>query len=139
MADYQNILSSLSIGTDPDAVVLQKGAACGPSTVSNDSYFSPIPPSPINDTYSSSPYSQFYGGNPLPSLPYDFSYSSSQQVELENVRDTPRSLEWGHQADDFLKLYKFVVPNGKLPYLELLDKWTPTYQTPRKVYLDDPK
>ena len=101
---------------------------------SDDNCFSPIPPSPITDMSS---YSQLYGGNPLPSQQYDSSYSSFQQTE--DVRYTPSSLEWGPQAADFVKLYKFIVLKGKLPYLELLEKWTPTYQTPRRVYLDDSK
>ncbi|KAN0098420.1 hypothetical protein V8E51_014083, partial [Hyaloscypha variabilis] len=146
MAEYQNISSSLSIGTDPDAGVLPwevadyapldrvSNVASGAPTAFSDNFFSPIPPSPINNMSS---YSQLYGGNPLPSQSYDSSYSSFQQTE--NVRYTPSSLEWGPQGVDFVKLYKFIVPKGKLPYLELLDKWTPTYQTPVRVYLDEPK
>jgi len=95
--------------------------------------FSPISPSQINDM-SSYP---LYGGNPLSSQQYDSSYTSLQQTD--NTRHTPTSLNWGVKAADFVKLYKFIVPKSKLPYLELLEKWTPTYQTPLRVYLDEPR
>jgi len=34
-------------------------------------------------------------------------------------------------------MYTFIVPKDKLPYLELLEKWTPTYQTPHRMYLNE--
>jgi hypothetical protein len=139
MADFQNRPSSFSIGTgiDPNAGVLQKGAASGAPTISNPNYVSPVPQSPPINNISS--YSQLYGGNALPSQPYHSFHSSFQQAEPENVRYTPSSLEWGPRGADFVKLYKFIVPKGNLPYLELLDKWTATYQTPSRVYLDEPR
>jgi hypothetical protein len=137
MAGFQNKRSSFSIGLDPDARVLAWVVASKASTVSNDDYLSQIPHPPRISNFS--PSSQLYDGNPLPSQSYDPSYISFQQADLENARHTPRSLEWGPHGADFVKLYKFVVPKGKLPYLELLDKWTPTYQTPRRVYLDEPR
>jgi hypothetical protein len=36
-------------------------------------------------------------------------------------------------------LYKFVVQKSKEPYFEMMDPFTPTPQTPAKVYLDNPK
>ncbi|KAE9378203.1 hypothetical protein N431DRAFT_174978 [Stipitochalara longipes BDJ] len=99
---------------------------------SDDHCFPPNTPSPISNMSS---YPLFYGSNPVPSQQYDSSYGSFQQTEVE--RHTPTSLNWGLKSADFVKLYKFIVPKGKLPYLELLENWTPTYQTPYKVYLDE--
>jgi hypothetical protein len=99
---------------------------------SSENCRSPISPSPGNDMS----YSTLYGNNPITQPPYDSSYGSFPQTE--NVRHTPTSLGWGIKGADFAKLYNFIVPKGKLPYLELLEKWTPTYQTPSKVYLDEP-
>jgi hypothetical protein len=56
----------------------------------------------------------------------------------ENVRHTPSSLWWTYRTE-ILKLYTFVVPKGQEPYLELLEHWTPTYEAPFRVYLDQPK
>jgi hypothetical protein len=79
---------------------------------------------------SSAPANEF-----MTSHPYDC--SSFQQTD--NMRHTPNSLEWGTKGIDFVRLYKFIVPKGKQPYFQLLDEWTPTYETPLKVYLDEAK
>jgi hypothetical protein len=57
-------------------------------------------------------------------------------VGSETIRYTPRTLGWTH-GTELLKLYSFVVPKGKEPYFEL-QGWTPTTETPSKVYLDTP-
>jgi hypothetical protein len=64
------------------------------------------------------------------------SYGDFQQPEA--VRHTPSSLGWS-QATELVKLYKFILPKGKLPYFELLEKFTPTYETSDRVYLDESK
>jgi hypothetical protein len=65
-------------------------------------------------------------------------YDPGQFPQSENVKYTPSSLGWTH-GTKLLSLYSFVVPKGKDPYLDLLEDWTPTYETPLRVYLDQPK
>jgi len=52
------------------------------------------------------------------------------------TRHTPSSLGWP-PGTDFVKLYKFFVPKGKLPYFQLQERYTPTSQTPQRVHLDE--
>jgi hypothetical protein len=56
----------------------------------------------------------------------------------DSIRWTPSTLGWMPKSE-LLNLYKFVVRNSKEPYFQLMDQWTPTAQTPAKVYLDSPK
>jgi hypothetical protein len=56
----------------------------------------------------------------------------------DSTRWTPSTLGWMPNSD-LLNLYKFVVRNSKEPYFQLMDPFTPTRQTPRKVYLDNPE
>ena len=100
------------------------------STFSSEHCFS-IPTSPV----SSMPHGP-YEGNYLPTQQHDSSFGSFQQTE--NVRHTPSSLGWS-QGTELVKLYRFIVPKGKMPYFQLLEKWTPTYETPPRVYLDESK
>lgn len=100
------------------------------SNLSSQHCFS-IPTSPVN----SMPHGP-YDGNYLPPQQHDSSFGSFQQTE--NVRHTPSSLGWS-QGTELVKLYRFIVPKGKMPYLQLLDEWTPTYETPERVYLDESK
>jgi len=65
-------------------------------------------------------------------------YDPGQYPQSENVKYTPSSLGWTH-GTKLLSLYSFVVPKGQDPYLDLLEDWTPTYETPLRVYLDQPK
>ena len=55
-----------------------------------------------------------------------------------STRWTPITLGWPTN-NELLKLYKFIVQKSKEPYFELMEPWTPTAQTPTKVYLDSPK
>jgi hypothetical protein len=78
-----------------------------------------------------------YANNPLAAQQYDSSLTGHYS-QSENVRYTPSSLGWTH-GTELLRLYTFVVPKGLEPYLDLLQDWTPTYETPFRVYLDHPK
>jgi hypothetical protein len=98
------------------------------STFSSEHCFS-IPTSPVNNMPRGP-----YEGNYLPTQQQDSSFGSFQQTE--NVRHTPSSLGWS-QDTELVKLYRFIVPKGKMPYFQLLEKWTPTYQTPTRVYLNE--
>jgi hypothetical protein len=86
--------------------------------------------SPVDDMT----YPLEYESNPLPPQQYDSSFYYPQQTE--NARHTPTSLGWP-RGTDFVKLYKFIVPKGKLPYFQLQERFTPTYETPQRVYLDE--
>ena len=107
------------------------------SSISQLSYSSgdclSIPTSPVDNM----PYSPVYENNSQPPQQYHSSYNGYFQ-QTESVRHTPSSLGWS-QGTELVKLYKFIVPKGKLPYFELLEKWTPTYNTPTRVYLDEAK
>jgi hypothetical protein len=72
----------------------------------------------------------------FPQQQYNSSSGGFQQID--NVRHTPSSLGWAKDTE-LLKLYTLTIPKGQLPYLQLLEKWTPTYETPVKVYLDEAK
>jgi hypothetical protein len=54
------------------------------------------------------------------------------------MRPTPVSLGW-RTGDEHLGLYIFKCPKAQEPYFELKDHWTPTDQTPKIVYLNEPK
>jgi hypothetical protein len=69
---------------------------------------------------------------------YETSINGSSFPTAERVKHTPTSLGWT-RGTDLLKMYAFHVPKGAEPYLKLLDPWTPTYQTPAIVYLDEAK
>jgi hypothetical protein len=148
MAQAQDQPSSIPIGMgckpnarEPSGATISGGFALDRVTnysteqpsYSSDNRLSPIPPSPGNDMSS---YPPLYGNSSIPEQQYDSLYSSFPQAK--NMKHTPTSLGWGIQGTDFVKLYKFIVPKGKPPYLELLEKWRPTYQTPIRLYLDEP-
>jgi hypothetical protein len=97
---------------------------------SSDHCLSPLPHSPA-DNMSCPPV---FGSNSMPPQQFDSSMGYFQQTEPKH---TPSSLGWP-PGTDFVKLYKFIVQKGKLPYFQLREKWTPTYETPQKVYLDEP-
>jgi hypothetical protein len=106
-----------------------------PSPVSNIGYYPDFgDPEPKPTT--SDPYENSRPSNPRSSQQFYSSDGYFQQPE--DLKHTPSSLGWIPKLELF-KLYKFVVPKGQLPYLELLEKWTPTYDTPSRVYLDEPK
>jgi hypothetical protein len=65
-------------------------------------------------------------------------WTPSTLDQPDSMRWTPSTLGWLPNSE-LLKLYKFVVRNSKEPYFQLMDPWTPTQQTPRKVYLDNPE
>jgi hypothetical protein len=76
----------------------------------------------------------------------DFRSKSSHQKKILNrpkkegfpavlIRPTPITLGWRTDVEH-LGLYIFKFQRGKEPYFELKDHWTPTNQTPAKVYLD---
>jgi hypothetical protein len=67
-----------------------------------------------------------------------YNSSSGGFQQNDNVRPTPSSLGWA-KGTEIIKLYTFMMPKGQSPYLRLQDKWTPTYETPAKVYLDEAK
>jgi hypothetical protein len=104
-----------------------------------------IPRSPVYDMeypleyYPTSPFyeiPQEYVSTSLPPQQQLVSFGYSQPAE--SMRYTPTSLGWP-QGSEFVELYQFIVPKGEPPYFQLHDKWTPTYQTPPRVYLDEPK
>jgi len=98
---------------------------------SSENCLSSIPTSP--ETMYSPKYE--YPNNNLTTQQYDSSLPGHYS-QSENVRYTPSYLGWTH-GTELLKLYTFVVPKGQDPYLEL-GNWTPTYETPLRVYLDQP-
>jgi hypothetical protein len=75
-----------------------------------------------------------YENDPL-SQQYDSSLSYPYFPQPE-TRHTPSSLGWP-RGTDLVKLYKFIVPKGKLPYFQLQERFIPTYETPQRVYLDE--
>lgn len=79
--------------------------------------------------------SSLYGNNSLPPQQYDSSLNYPYYPEAE-TRHTPSSLGWP-RGTELVKLYKFIVSKGKLPYFQLQERFTPTYETPQKVYLDE--
>jgi hypothetical protein len=62
----------------------------------------------------------------------------TQYVEDESAKYTPATLRWIHDTE-LLSLYTFNVPKQGEPFFELHSPWSPTFQTPRRVYLDQPK
>lgn len=53
-------------------------------------------------------------------------------------RSTPKNLGWKTNVEH-LGLYTLKILRGEEPYFELKDHWTPTNQTPAKVYIDRPR
>ena len=74
------------------------------------------------------------------SLPQQQQLNSSitSHCYTESVKYTPKFLGWSHNTE-LLKLYTFIVPKSKEPYFQLRESWTPTYETPKTVYLDQSK
>lgn len=54
-----------------------------------------------------------------------------------SMKATPSSLGWAPESE-LLRLYKFIVPKGKEPYLELLQGYQICFNVPQRVYLDPP-
>lgn len=93
------------------------------SNASSDSYVSHF----SGESYFSTPES--------PNTIMDWSYSP-----IDNQKHTPSSLGW--KTVDLLKwldFYTFIVPKGKDPYFELQNQWSPTGETPARIYLDQPR
>ncbi|PQE30268.1 C2H2 finger domain-containing protein [Rutstroemia sp. NJR-2017a WRK4] len=64
-------------------------------------------------------------------------YEQSAPIQQSIVKWTPLSLGWTPNTD-LWKLYKFIVPKGKEPYLELLPGLVVYDNTPSRVFLDPP-
>jgi hypothetical protein len=78
-----------------------------------------------------------YGyGNTL--TPQKYPFLTPFYTQSEGMRHTLASLGWNRDTE-LLKLYTFIVPNGREPFLELLPQWSPTYETPSRVHLDPPR
>jgi hypothetical protein len=77
-----------------------------------------------------------YSSSSLTPSPWDSQLPTFDQPD--SMRWTPNTLGWMPNSE-LLNLYKFVVRNSKEPYFQLMDRWTPTQQTPAKVYLDNPE
>jgi hypothetical protein len=77
-----------------------------------------------------------YGGSSLTSSQWDSQFPTFDQPD--STRWTPNTLGWLPNSE-LLNLYKFVVRKAKEPYFQLMDSWTPTQQTPARVYLDYPE
>ncbi|KAG4033862.1 hypothetical protein MFRU_004g03600 [Monilinia fructicola] len=65
------------------------------------------------------------------------SHERSLQMSSSSVKSTPSSLDWSPKTE-LLRLYKLIVPKGKEPYLELLPGYQACYNTPQRVFLDQP-
>jgi hypothetical protein len=90
-----------------------------------------LPPSPLESKLD-------YDNNSLALQQYDSSLTTPYLGQPESIKHTPSSLGWG-RGTDLVKLYTFNVHKGKEPYFQLRDEWTPTPQTPSRVYLDQAK
>lgn len=66
------------------------------------------------------------------------SHERSLQMSSSSVKSTPSSLDWSPKTE-LLRLYKLIVPKGKEPYLELLPGYQACYNTPQRVFLDQPR
>ncbi|KAE9376597.1 hypothetical protein N431DRAFT_367711, partial [Stipitochalara longipes BDJ] len=87
-------------------------------------------------TLDSDPSPSRYGfGNS--SIPQEYSFSTTFYTESESMGPSLATLGWCHDTE-MLKLYTFVLECGE-PFFELLPQWDPTYETPSRVYLDQPK
>ncbi|PQE05760.1 egg shell protein [Rutstroemia sp. NJR-2017a BVV2] len=64
-------------------------------------------------------------------------YEQSAPTQQSIVKWTPLSLGWTPNTD-LWKLYKFIVPKGREPYLELLPGLVVYDNTPSRVFLDPP-
>ena len=118
------------------------GVSMSSSNLTYDSFTSPSTPTgnpswgynPIpkteDDSSSLTPPAEYYTVPPGSQfIPHD---------EHDATRWTPITLEWTTNSK-LLNLYKFVVRKSKEPYFELLDPYTPTFETPSRVYLDHPE
>ena len=127
-------------------------ASCGRNN-SNISDISGVSLSSSNHTYASTPSPTTPTGNldlggystptkteyrrsSLTPSPWDSQFTTFDQSD--SMRWTPSALGWMPNSE-LLKLYKFVVRGSKEPYFLLMGQWTPTPQTPAKVYLDNPE
>jgi hypothetical protein len=118
-------------GGEPLDRQLSNASSVSEMSTSSSNGLSSMPPSP--DTM----YSPKFEFNPLNTQPYDLSLPGCYS-QSENVTYTPSSLGWTY-GTELLRLYTFVVPKGQEPYLELLENRVPTYETPFRVFLDQPK
>jgi hypothetical protein len=102
----------------------------------SSNYLSP-PTSPLdNMSYSTTNY--VYESHEFSQQQQFDSSPLTGQLLPESVKYTPTLLGWTHNTE-LVKLYTFIVPKSREPYLQLREKWTPTYETPNRVYLDQPK
>jgi hypothetical protein len=129
--DVKSSPNHAMVVTPMDRTASNTSSASQLSNFSSSEHCFSIPTSPV----SSMPHGP-YEGNYLATQQHDSAYGSFQQTE--NVRHTPSSLGWS-QGTELVKLYEFKVPKGKRPYFQLRKGWTPTYETPALVYLDESK
>jgi hypothetical protein len=126
-------------------LVIPPGSELRARNLSNSSSLS-------NLSYTSSPVGFDYENNmdfspALTHMDLDFQHpgtglsgmplTSAVEYSLGN-RHTPKSLGWTNDTP-YAKLYELRVPKGKELYLELLPRWTVTFATPQRVYLDKPE
>ncbi|KAF7861507.1 hypothetical protein EAF04_008070 [Stromatinia cepivora] len=65
------------------------------------------------------------------------SLERSLSSHSNSIKATPSSLGWAPESE-LLRLYKFIVPKGKEPYLELLPGYQICDNMPQHVFLDSP-
>jgi len=70
--------------------------------------------------------------------PQKYPFLTPFYTQSEGMRHTLASLGWNRDTE-LLKLYTFIVPKGREPFFKLLEKWSPTYETPSRVHLDPPR
>ncbi|KAM3075086.1 hypothetical protein ACMFMG_007456 [Clarireedia jacksonii] len=112
---------------------------------SSGAYYTPQPSSPLMPYEHDSQLSQLSQQDEAKYAPttYD-NYTTTSQYIVQSApiqqrifKWTPSSLGWTPNTD-LWKLYKFIVPKGKEPYLELLPGLVVYGDTPSRVYLDPP-
>jgi hypothetical protein len=130
--------------TSPLMTDVQYDEQCGGGGVSlsSSSHTYASTPSPIIPTgnlhlggYSTVTKTEF-GSSSLTHSQWDSQFPTFNQPD--SMRWTPSTLGWMPNSE-LLNRYKFIVRNSKEPYFQLMDPWTPTQQTPAKVYLDNPE
>ncbi|CAD6444705.1 dedf643d-e780-4689-a075-725ca4ab91fb [Sclerotinia trifoliorum] len=78
-------------------------------------------------------YNQGYNNYTTASHSLERSLSSHSNF----MKATPSSLGWAPESE-LLRLYKFIVPKGKEPHLELRQGYQICFNVPQRVYLDPP-
>jgi len=92
-------------------------------------------------SYESTSPSAYDFGDPYPS--YAYAEPSTPSYQPGSNRSglsayTPSIVGWSPESP-LIELYHFVVPKGRDPYLQLNSQFTPTAETPERVYLDKPR